>query len=98
MRFPTLNKHWALLVFLTFAGLNLAACSNGNQEPAEKSAVDKAIDQAATKAEETIRTPMDKAKQTMDLGNQRLEEMDKAVAGQEQGGEVSQEGTKNPHP
>jgi len=65
----------AILLLLFTAG-----CSdNGGQEQQEKGTVEKMTDQAAETAVKKIRRPQDKARATQNLGNDRLEEMDKAL-------------------
>ena len=55
-------------------------CSkNGDQQAAEKGGIEKITDETATAAVKKIRTPMDKARATRDLGDDRLEAMDKAL-------------------
>lgn len=57
-----------------------AGCvKNEEQNAEEKGRIEKMTDQAAGTAVKKIRTPMDKARATQNLGNERLEEMDKAL-------------------
>ena len=64
-----------LSVSVTFTG-----CSNqGEQQAEEKGSIEKMTDDAAEKAVRKIRTPKDKARATRDLGDDRLDAMDKAV-------------------
>ena len=57
-----------------------AGCSkNDEQQVEEKGRIEKMTDQAAETAVKKIRTPMDKARATQNLGDKRLEEMDKAL-------------------
>jgi len=57
-----------------------AGCSKrGEQQVEEKGAIEKMTDQAAETAVKKIRTPMDKARATQNLGDNRLEEMDRAL-------------------
>ncbi len=67
-------------VFVSILLALVLGCSK-NEEPQveEKGSVEKMTDQAAETAVKKIRTPMDKARATQDLGNDRLEEMDKAL-------------------
>ena len=61
-----------------------AGCSkNEEQQAEEKGRIDKMTDQAAEAAVKKIRTPMDKARATQNLGDERLEEMDKALQKQQ---------------
>jgi large-conductance mechanosensitive channel len=67
----------ATAIFLLVLTVN---CSkNDEQQQDEKGRVEKITDQAAETAVKKIRTPMDKARATQNLGDDRLEEMDKAV-------------------
>ena len=57
-----------------------AGCSNKEEQQAEeKGRVEKMTDQAAEAAVKKIRTPKDKARATQNIGNDRLEEMDKVL-------------------
>jgi hypothetical protein len=49
------------------------------QQTGEKGRIEKMTDQAAEAVEKKIRTPMDKARATQNLGDDRLEQMDKAL-------------------
>ena len=63
--------------------LGSGCSSSEEQQVEEKGRIDKMTDQAAETAVKKIRTPMDKARATQDLGDKRLEEMDKALQKQE---------------
>ncbi len=64
-----------LSVSIIFTG-----CSNqGEQQAEEKGGIEKMTDDAAEKAVRKIRTPKDKARAARDLGDDRLDAMDKAV-------------------
>ncbi len=86
---PTLRKenmHKRLLdyffIVLTAGALIVmpAGCSQNNKQQAEeKGSIEKMTDKAAETAAEKIRTPMDKARATQNLGDDRLEAMDKAL-------------------
>lgn len=52
---------------------------DGKQQVEEKGVIEKMTDQAAETAEKKITTPLDKARATQNLGNDRLEAMDKAL-------------------
>ena len=73
------------LVAAAFGLVLILSCGCGkNEEPqaegtAEKSKIDQMTDQAAEKAVEKIRTPIDKARATKDLGDERTDAMDKAI-------------------
>lgn len=55
-------------------------CSKNEENQAEeKGRIEKMTDQAAENAVKKIRTPQDKARATQRLGDDRLEEMDKAL-------------------
>ncbi len=57
-----------------------AGCSKSEEQQAgEKGAIEKMTDEAAETAVKKIRTPMDKARATQNLGDDRLEEMDRAL-------------------
>jgi len=49
------------------------------QQTEEKGKIEKMTDEAAETVEKKIRTPLDKARATQDLGNERVDEMDKAL-------------------
>ena len=68
-----------LSVSIAFTG-----CSKQEEEQIveEKGAIEKMTDAAADKAVKKIRTPLDKARGTSNLGDKRLEEMDKALQNQ----------------
>ena len=65
-----------LSVSITFTG-----CSKQKEEQVveEKGSIEKMTDEAADKAVKKIRTPIDKARGTNKLGDERLNEMDKAL-------------------
>jgi hypothetical protein len=65
-----------LSISIAFTG-----CSKQEDEQVveEKGAIDKMTDEAADKAVKKIRTPINKARGTSNLGDERLEEMDKAL-------------------
>ncbi|KPK00484.1 MAG: hypothetical protein AMJ60_01160 [Desulfobacterales bacterium SG8_35] len=72
--------HFPGAVIACFLLVLPAGCSkNEDQHVEEKSRTEKMTDQAAEAAVKKIRTPMDKARATQNLGNDRLEEMDRAV-------------------
>ena len=57
-----------------------AGCAKNEEQQVEaKGRIEQATDQAAGNAVKKIRTPMDKARATQNLGNERLEAMDKAL-------------------
>ena len=77
------NRIISILLAAATAGILLllpAGCSqNGGEQNGEKGSIEKMTDQAAETAVKKIRTPQDKARATQNLGDQRLEEMDKAL-------------------
>ena len=63
------------LLFVLFSG----CAKDEEQHVEEKGTIDKMTDEAAETAVKKIRTPMDKARATGNLGDERLEEMDKIL-------------------
>lgn len=63
-----------LILALVFSG-----CSGNDGAEAEKGAIDRATDKAAETAVRKIRTPMDKASATRDLGEERLQAMEEGL-------------------
>jgi len=63
-----------------------AGCTKNDKQQAEeieeKGNIEQMTDQAAEKAVKKIRTPIDKARSTQELGDDRLESMDKALQDQ----------------
>ena len=60
--------------------IQFSGCSkNGEQQAEKKGAIEKVTDQAAETAVKKIRSPQDKARASQSLGDDRLEEMDKAL-------------------
>jgi hypothetical protein len=58
----------------------LAGCSKDEEyQVEEKGRIEKMTDEAAETAVKKIRTPKDKARATQNLGDGRVEEMDKAL-------------------
>jgi len=68
------------LVLALFILLGGAGCSN--QEAEEGGSADRITTEAAQKMTDHIRTPIDKAKATRSLGDDRVKEMDKALKNQ----------------
>jgi hypothetical protein len=64
-----------ILVFVVLIGGG--ACSN--QEADEKGSVDEITTKAAKAVVDRIRSPIDKAKATKSIGDERMKEMDKAL-------------------
>jgi hypothetical protein len=80
----TMNKksfhHFLRVAALGFLLVLPAGCSkNDPQQAEEKGSIEKMTDQAAETAVKKIRTPINKARATQNLGDDRLEEMDKAL-------------------
>ena len=67
------------VIAVFFLIFSLGCSKNGEQQIEEKGAIEKMTDQAAETAVKKIRTPMDKARATQNLGDERTEEMDKAL-------------------
>lgn len=65
-----------LLLFL-LSGISLMSCSKENEQPEEGGK--KLTDKAAETIEKKIRTPMDKARATQSLGEERTDAIDKGV-------------------
>ena len=74
-------------VALAFVLISQTGCAKNDEQQAEeieeKGKIEQMTDQAAEKAVKKIRTPMDKARATQDLGDDRLESMDKALQQQQ---------------
>ena len=65
---------------VSFLLLLPAGCAkNEEQQAEEKGRIEKMTDGAAGTAVKKIRTPLNKARATQNLGNERLEGMDKAL-------------------
>ncbi|MEA1934470.1 MAG: hypothetical protein U9N60_08575 [Thermodesulfobacteriota bacterium] len=64
-----------------FFGIGFTACSSDGdiKQEKEKGTIDKITDKAAQKAVKEIRTPIDKARATRGLGEQRTEAIDHAT-------------------
>jgi len=59
--------------------LSSGCAKQEEQQAEEKGRIEKMTDQAAETAVKKIRTPQDKARATQDMGDKRLEEMNKAL-------------------
>jgi hypothetical protein len=59
--------------------LTSGCAKSEEQQDEEKGTIEKMTDQAAETAVKKIRTPIDKARATQNLGDERVEEMDKAL-------------------
>ncbi len=66
-----------------FVWVSQAGCTKNDEQQAgeveEKGRIEQMTDETAEKAVRKIRTPMDKARNTQNLGDERLESMDKAL-------------------
>jgi hypothetical protein len=73
--------YFLLAAVLLSISIAFTGCSKHEDEQVveEKGAIDKMTDEAADKAVKKIRTPINKARGTSNLGDERLEEMDKAL-------------------
>jgi hypothetical protein len=70
---------FAVVIVSLLLVLSSGCSKNDEQQVEEKGSIDKMTDQAAETAVKKIRTPMDKARATGNLGDERLEEMDKVL-------------------
>ncbi len=62
-----------------FTALVLTACSGGDEKTNVSEAIDRQTTRAAERIEKKIRTPLDRARGAKNLGDRRLEEMDRAL-------------------
>jgi hypothetical protein len=73
-------KHILGAAVVSFLLVLPAGCTkNDEQQSDKKGRIEKMTDQAADTAVKKIRTPMDKARATQNIGDDRLKEMDKAL-------------------
>ena len=73
-------EYFICAVIISFLLVLPAGCSsNQEQQVEEKGTIEKMTDRAAETAVKKIRTPQDKARATQNLGDKRLEEIDKAL-------------------
>ena len=73
-------KHILGAALVSFLLVLPAGCSkNDEQQSDEKGRIEKITDEAADTAVKKIRTPIDKARATENIGEDTLEEMDKAL-------------------
>ena len=75
------NMYFLLAVAVLSVSITFTGCSKQEEEQVveEKGSIEKMTDEAADKAVKKIRTPIDKARGTSNLGDERLNEMDKAL-------------------
>jgi hypothetical protein len=77
-------KHILGAAVVSFLLVLPAGCSKRDEQQSdEKGRIEKMTDQAAETAVKKIRTPMDKARATQKIGDDRLEEMDKTLQKQQ---------------
>jgi hypothetical protein len=77
-------KHILGAAVVSFLLVLPAGCSKSDEQQSdEKGRIEKMTDQAAETAVKKIRTPMDKARATQKIGDDRLEEMDKTLQKQQ---------------
>jgi len=75
-----MSKRWLLFVVSVFVlGLFFQACSKSEDVEPETGKVEEFVDKTATQIEKKIQTPLDKARQTQSLGDDRLKAMDEAL-------------------
>ena len=72
------------IIYALAMAMTLAACSGSGQEKKEtiSKTIDRQTTQAAERIEKKIRTPLQKARDTRHLGEQRTDAIDRAVSGQ----------------
>ena len=75
------NIYFLLAAAVLSVSITFTGCSKQEEEQVveEKGSIEKMTDEAADKAVKKIRTPIDKARGTSNLGDDRLDEMDKAL-------------------
>jgi len=72
--------HFICSVSISFILVMTNGCSKNEEgQTGEQGRIEKMTDQAAETAVKKIRTPIDKARATQNLGDERVEEMDKAL-------------------
>ena len=72
--------HTICAVSVSFILVMTNGCSKNEEGQAgEQGSIEKMTDQAAETAVKKIRTPIDKARATQNLGDERVKEMDKAL-------------------
>jgi hypothetical protein len=80
--------HFLGALTICFVFVLLAGCTKNDEQQVEKveekGKIEQMTDQAAETAVKKIRTPMDKASATQNLGDDRMESMDKALQQQQQ--------------
>ncbi|MFO7605017.1 MAG: hypothetical protein R6W72_01765 [Desulfurivibrionaceae bacterium] len=79
-----MNKITGTVLAILLATLLLPGCSKDEESLTEKasSKIDEINNRNADAVVKKIKTPIDKARLTMDLGDKRMEEMEKALAEQ----------------
>jgi len=76
------NLRKVLLLLAFVAVMTVSGCSGSGEEKAAESGVDKMTTDAAKVVVDKIRSPLDAARMTKDLGDKRLEEIDGAMHGE----------------
>jgi len=72
--------YFLLAVVVLSVSITFTGCSKQEEQVVEeKGRIEKMTDETADKAVKKIRTPIDKARGTSNLGDERLNEMDKAL-------------------
>ena len=70
---------WGVVMLSVLLVIGAGCSKNEEQQPEGKDSIEKITDEAAEAAVKKIRTPQDKARATRNLGDDRLEAMDKAL-------------------
>ncbi|OGQ96139.1 MAG: hypothetical protein A2521_12450 [Deltaproteobacteria bacterium RIFOXYD12_FULL_57_12] len=73
------TANWQSMALAVLLCLSVTACSTGKEEKTEKGSIEKMTDKVAETAEAKITTPMNKARATQELGDERLKEIDKGL-------------------
>ena len=74
------SEYYLLAAAILSLSIALTGCSKQEEQVVEeKGAIEKMTDETADKAVKKIRSPINKARATSNLGDERLEEMDKAL-------------------
>jgi len=68
-----------LLVAMLATSIMLSACSQSEDKQTQPVKIDPASEQTAREIRKELRTPIDKAQRTQELGDERTDAIDKAV-------------------
>ena len=68
-----------LLVAMLATSIMLSACSQSEDRQTQPVKIDPASEQTAREIRKELRTPIDKAQRTQELGDERTDAIDKAV-------------------